>query len=228
VAVGKLWARRGHGGRGLVGIIECAAAAFARAARQITGCTPTASYIDERTAVVEVGMVMAGPRKGHANPSICPFTLRQRLDRKEAAVNGFLSGVKSVFISGVKSECDGECSTATRAATTGLRYRPALKRRCQVSVDSHSSERPRWARGVWSSPTGPSAVAEKAWAGAAVGRGAGTAGRISAHWGANARWGPTSDRGAAVSFPYALKLPAFLCAKVPFTCSPRNGTKWRF
>ena len=81
----------------VVGIIECAAAAFTRVARQITGCTPTASYIDERTAVVEVGMVMAGSRKGHANPSICPFTLRQRLDRKEAAKSTVFLAALSQF-----------------------------------------------------------------------------------------------------------------------------------
>jgi hypothetical protein len=53
----------------VVGIIECAAAAFARVARQITGCTPTSSHIDERTAVVEVGMVVAGSRKRPRTPA---------------------------------------------------------------------------------------------------------------------------------------------------------------
>ena len=159
--------------------------------------------------------------EGAANPNIGPFTPELGYDYGLTGKGGKVNR----FLSSVKSECDGECSTATRAATTGLRCRLAVKRRCQVSVDSLSSERPGWARGVWSSPTGPSAVAEKAWAGGAVGRGAGTAGPISGPLGADARWGPTSDRGAAVSFPYALKtlkLPAFLRAKVPFTCAPRK------
>ena len=46
----------------------CAVAAFARVARQITGCSPSTSYIgellDERGAVMEVEMVMTCSRKG--------------------------------------------------------------------------------------------------------------------------------------------------------------------
>ena len=56
----------------VVGNIECAAAAFARVARQITGCTPTTSYIDElpdeRTAVMERELVMVCSGKGPAIP----------------------------------------------------------------------------------------------------------------------------------------------------------------
>jgi hypothetical protein len=114
--------------------------------------------------------------EGAANPNIGLFTPELGYDYGLTGKGGKVNS----FLSSVKSECGGECSTATGAATTGLRYRLALKRRCQVSVDSHSSERPGWTRGDWSSPTGPSAVAEKAWAGATVGRGAGTAGRIPA------------------------------------------------
>jgi hypothetical protein len=46
----------------------CAVAAFARVARQITGCSPATSYLgellDERRAVMEVELVMTCSRKG--------------------------------------------------------------------------------------------------------------------------------------------------------------------
>jgi hypothetical protein len=77
----------GAGAALVVGVIEgCAVAAFARVARQITGCSPTTSYIgellDERRAVMEVEMVMTCSRKGPQTQFTPELGLRLRGDRK--------------------------------------------------------------------------------------------------------------------------------------------------
>jgi hypothetical protein len=99
----------------------------ARVARQITGCTPTTSYIDElldeRTAVMETEMVMVCSRKRPANPNVCPFTPELGVRRR---VTGKGGEIDSFHLASVKPECDGECRPRPGMATTRLRYRRAL------------------------------------------------------------------------------------------------------
>jgi hypothetical protein len=63
-----------------------AVAAFVRVARQITGCSPTTSYLgevlDEHRAVMEVEMVMTCFQKGPQTQFTPAFGLRLRSDRK--------------------------------------------------------------------------------------------------------------------------------------------------
>ena len=71
----------------VVGVIECCAvAAFVRVARQITGCSPTTSYIgkllDERGTVMGVEMVMTCSRKGPQTQFTPELGRRLRGDRK--------------------------------------------------------------------------------------------------------------------------------------------------
>jgi hypothetical protein len=86
----------------------CAVAAFARVARQITGCSPSTSYIgellDERGAVMEVEMVMTCSRKGPQSHFTPELGLRLRGGRKKAATSTvFLEALSQFFISSVKS-----------------------------------------------------------------------------------------------------------------------------
>jgi hypothetical protein len=74
----------------------CAVAVFSRVARQITGCSPSTSYLgellDERGAVMGVEMVMTCSRKGPQTNSTPEVGLRLRGDRKKAAKStGFLA-----------------------------------------------------------------------------------------------------------------------------------------
>jgi hypothetical protein len=149
--------------RALASAIRCyAVAAFARVARQITGCSPTTSYIgellDERRAVMEVEMVMTCSRKGPQIQFTPELGLRLRGDRKKVAKSTrFLAALSQFLISSVKSECDGECRPRPGGATIRLRYRRALT----VSVDSAAAGGRGPRGGVWSPPTGGDLLAPK-------------------------------------------------------------------
>jgi hypothetical protein len=84
----------------------CAVAAFARVARQITGCSPTTSYLgellDERGAVMGVEMVMTCSRKGPQHQFTPELGLRLRGERKKAAKStGFLAALSQFYSSSV-------------------------------------------------------------------------------------------------------------------------------
>ena len=75
-------------------------AAFARVARQITGCSPTTSYIaellDERRAVMGMEMVMTCSRKGPQTQFAPELGRDYGVTGKGGKVDGFPSSGKSV------------------------------------------------------------------------------------------------------------------------------------
>jgi hypothetical protein len=118
-----------------------------------------------------VEMVITCSRKGLRTIFTPELGLRLWGDRKKAAKStGFLAPLSQFFICSVK------------AATRWGDHAPPIPANTNVTVDSAAagSRGPRG--GVWSAPTGSSAVAENACAGAVLVAASALPGRIPAPW----------------------------------------------